>query len=643
MKRFFYFACPFCVVGALLVFYTSTPLATGVAEESAPSQIPGVPEYSGDTPPSPTTSSNPESSSAPVTGTFPIPTTAPAPTTKPTPVPKPTPTKANGDILLGTIARSVLRLPNPPVRPIVRDARVAALKNRIARFPTFADYRRLTELYVQLGLFAEAAQTYRVEAAMYRQKGLVNAAIIEDNKAARYETQLQLFEAREPTSNEIKFNFSKARLEPKVGRYVGAFIDRDERLREIIRGNNFQVHRRPQEFARLIGKNHSTYFTYVAYGQNVPMTWLNMCKRDGVIPHIAWEPKSLSLVKDDKYLKNWTKTLRDYDWPVFVRFAGEMNGFWTPYHGNPKLYRDKFRLVHRVLRQAPRVATIWCVNSIPSETIDNYYPGDDGCDWVGINLYSVPFYDNNRNRPALLDNPLPLLDSVYKRYAARKPMAICEYGASHQAALDKVLRTSFAEEKLSLLYGALPRFYPRIKMISWLDQDNLKHARAGRQLNNYSLTEQSSIIRSYRNAVQAPDYLEEIPDDLLPKNRRKNQRENELENVDAMPAFSEEKLPPMYFALRDGQKLQSRAKLSIWVKSYVSRPRVFLAADGVLVYAAQGAGAHSFILQNPPQPEYSGSARKRERNVVLTAYVYDDRNRFVQLQRVVVAFRNPAS
>ena len=628
MKRFFYFAGLFSVLGLLLAMYVSTPVATGAVEESPRTDVAAAPEYSENAPTAP---SQPTVQPEPVTGTFPIPTSTPSPQS----IPK----KPNSDIVLGTIARPVLRLPNPPIRPIVRDARIATLKNRIARFPAFTDYRRLAELYVQLGLFAEAAQTYRTEAALFRRKGLADAAIIEDNKAARYETQLQLFEQRAPTSNETKALFSQARLEPKVGRYVGAFIDRDERLHEIIRGNNFQAHRRPREFASLIGKNHSTYFTYVAYGQNVPMAWLEMCKRDGVIPHIAWEPKNLNQVQDDKYLKGWAKTLRDYDWPVFIRFAGEMNGFWTPYHGNPKLYREKFRLVHRVLRQAPRVATIWCVNSIPSETIASYYPGDDGCDWVGINLYSVPFYDNNRKRPALLDNPLTLLESVYRRYAARKPIAICEYGASHQAALDKVLRTGFATEKLSILYGALPRFYPRIKMISWLDQNNLKHARAGRQLNNYSLTEHSVIARSYRSAVREADYLEQIPDEFLPKNKRKPRPSNDEEKADSLAGISQEK-PEMYFALRDGQKLASRARLSIWVKSYVSRPRVFLAVNGVLVYAAQGAGAHSFVLQNSTQPEYSGAAKTSRRNVVLTAYVYDDRNRFVQSQRVSVAFRS---
>jgi hypothetical protein len=138
------------------------------------------------------------------------------------------------------------------------------------------------------------------------------------------------------------------------------------------------------------------------------------------------------------------------------------------------------------MRRAPRPSG--ASTACRSTTFPLYYPGDDGCDWVGINLYSVAYYDNNPRRPAFQDNPLALIDPIYKMYAARKPIAICEYAASHMAAVDRKPRVGLAVEKMSLLYGALPRLYPRIKMIDWFNMNNLLNARPGRQLNNYSLT-----------------------------------------------------------------------------------------------------------------------------------------------------------
>jgi hypothetical protein len=299
------------------------------------------------------------------------------------------------------------------------------------------------------------------------------------------------------------------------------------------------------------------------------------------------------------------KLLRALDWPVFIRFAGEMNGDWTPYHGNSALYREKFRLVHRVLhRRAPKVATIWCVNSVPSDTIPDYYPGDDGCDWVGINLYSTPFYDNDRTRSAFLDSPLTLIDPIYKRYAARKPIAICEYGASHMASLDRKLRNDFAIDKMSQLYSALPRLYPRIKMISWFNSNNLRHARPGRQLNNYSLTEQPTILNAYRKLISSPYFLgapEEHDDE-----------------------------PPLPRPLKAGQGTPEQARFSIWVKTYVPRPTVLVKVGEDIVYAGRQPGAHAVNVD---------LESLRAGRLPLTVYVYDDKGWFVSLKKIGVALK----
>jgi len=554
----------------------------------------------------------------PVEGTFEVPT--PKPTASPTPTALPSPPKG------------VLRLPAAPTRRVVRDAQIDAIKNKLKRYPTSAGYRRLAERSLQLQMFPEAVLAFRAEAAIYHKKGLNDAALIVENKAARYETQLQLFGERAPTWGEWKKLHSKARLEPKIGIYIGAFIDRDDRLKEIFRGVNYQIHRHPQEFAQLVGKPHATHFTYVAYGNPAPRAWLEMCKREKVIPHIAWEPKNLKEVKDDKYLQDFAKALRDLDWPVFIRFAGEMNGFWTPYHKDPILYRAKFRLVHQVLhRHAPRVATIWCVNSVPSQTIPNYYPGDDGCDWVGVNFYNAPFYDNDPRRSALLDNPLSLLDPVYKRYAARKPIAICEYGASHMAAVDRKLRNEFAIEKMSLLYGALPLLYPRVKMINWFDSDNLKHAKAGRQLNNYSLTEQEKILAAYKKQIEKPYFLGEVPDHVL----------NGDKNSTGLAVAS--------FPIRGNEVMTASSQWNIWVKTYVARPKVFLAIGKKIIYAGQGNGAHSLDIARPQEKRDAKAASDSSSNsnkkpvaarlqkTTLTAFVFDEENRFIHSLEIPIS------
>jgi hypothetical protein len=507
-----------------------------------------------------------------------------------------TPAQAQPLLGAGTRGELPLRLPAPPVRPKPSSPRIAELQGKIQRAKILAAYRELGDIYTAQGAYAEASRIFREEAAQYRLKKLSDAAIIVDQKAARYDTKVQLFLERAPTSQEVKSLYAKAQLEPFVGAYLGAFIDRDDNLEETFMDENFQTHRTPEEFARAVGKPHGTLFMYMRYGNKFPREWILRLKAANVIPHIAWEPHNLNEVRDDAYLQNFAKACREVDWPIFIRFASEMNGKWTPYHGNPTLYRQKFRLVHSVLhRYAPRVATIWCVNNPPLDNAHAYYPGDDGCDWVGVNFYSVPFYENKRNRPAFDDSPLALLDPIYKRYAARKPIAICEYAASHRPALDNVARPEFAIQKMSILYGALPRLYPRVKLIDWFNMSSIRYPTPGKTLNDYTLLSEPSKLATYRRLTSSPYFLAGYQELGSP-------------------------IPQLPRAITPNQVVRGFAKFSVWSNFQLNGTKVLCTLGNKVVYASARPGAHEINL------DLSRGPFGRQ---TVTAYVYDARNRFV--------------
>src|SRR5690606_9868459 len=118
--------------------------------------------------------------------------------------------------------------------------------------------------------------------------------------------------------------------------------------------------------------------------------------------HIAFEPNDgLDKVKDDEYLREFADDLAATKAPIFLRYASEMNGDWVKYHGDPELYREKFRLVSKVMKErAPNVAMVWCPFSTPVGSIPDYYPGDEWVDWVGVNIYSVTYLNQNLDLPA---------------------------------------------------------------------------------------------------------------------------------------------------------------------------------------------------------------------------------------------------
>ena len=450
-------------------------------------------------------SRTPETQPPPRSFTAQAPTLAPQiaeeATAEPTPISMPPDDAA-------TLSDLPLRLPAPAVRPKVDAARAKDFQSKIDKYGLFDAYRGLSKLYLDAGLYQEAAQTLRQEAARYRAKKMDDAAIIDEKSAARYDPTTTLYLERKATKSELETLYSAAPLEPLVGCYLGAFIDRSSDLNDAYQDENFQSHFRAEEWASFVGKPHGTHFMYLSYGQKFPRAWIEELKSQRVIPQIAWEPKNLNAVQDDEYLRDFAEQCRAVDWPIFFRFASEMNGDWTPYHNDPALYRQKFALVHNVLhRRAPRIATIWCVNNPPLGNIDAYYPGDANCDWVGVNFYAVPFYQNDRKRPAFDDSPLALLDPVYRKYAARKPIAICEFAASHRPALDNVARPDFAIQKMAMVYGALPRQYPRVKLIDWFDMNTIAHPAPGKTLNDYTLGEQPQVLAAYQRVTSAPYFL----------------------------------------------------------------------------------------------------------------------------------------
>lgn len=478
-----------------------------------------------------------------------------------------------------------LRLPAPPRLDGALSPALRTLRQQAQQGGTAAGWRALADAAAREGAHALAAEAYRNEARIYRGTGDPNAAQVEELKAAQHASEIALYGRRKATRDDYAGRGGSmsdppppARLEPSLGCYVGAFIDRDDSLPQLFFGN--QTHGDAAVFGEQTGKRHASHFMYRAYGQPFPSEWARYLKEKGIIPHIAWEPHSLSQVANDAYLRGWVDAARALDWPIFIRFAGEMNGDWTRYHGNPAAYRAAFRLVHRAFRRASQVALMWCPNTIPENGLDTYYPGDDAVDWVGVNFYNVLYLDSDRTRPGDKIHPTDLLEHVYARYSRTKPIAIGEYAATHESKVDGVSRPDFAVEKIAQLYASLPLRYPRVKMVDWYDCNNLVHAQPGRQLNNYLITDLPEIRQAYARAIADPWFL----------------------------GAGTEQSAVVTVPLTKGEPADGLQAVQGWVRTYVARPRLYFELDGRLVYAtrdpaprplptaALGAGAHTLKL-----------------------------------------------
>ncbi|RYG47010.1 hypothetical protein EON79_08570 [bacterium] len=387
-----------------------------------------------------------------------------------------------------------------------------------------------------------ASDFYRQSAEAYAKRGDPNTAKILKERALRYGTTIRWFVKRRTFRTGIL-----AIHEPTFGCYVGANIEREEKTRS------------PKVFNKLTGKHHAIYFRYRAYGMPFPKDNAAMLKRAQSGLQIAFEPSSLAKVRDDDYLRRFAQDCRKSGIPIFLRFASEFNGTWTPYSGDPEAYKRAFRTVAKVMHAtAPNVAMVWCPNEIPEAPIDRYYPGREAVDWVGVNFYSVIYNDANRSRGAEWRWPTDQLDYVYRKYASRHPMMIGEWAATHMSSVDRVPRPDFAVRKIRQLYRTLPLLYPNVKAVHWLSYNALKFARGGRQLNDYSLFDSAPVAKIYGQEVSRDWYLDTVMDGRVPGAWR------EVRSPDRIPAG---------------------AQVAISFRSYDPASRVTVTADGRNVYA----------------------------------------------------------
>ena len=290
--------------------------------------------------------------------------------------------------------------------------------------------------------------------------------------------------------------------EPASGCYIGAYVELDHNAAGEI-----------ASFEQLTGKKHATYFKYVGYGQPFPYKWVKDLRARQAVPHIAWEPnEGLSVVKDDEYLHGWAQAAARAGGPIFLRYASEMNGNWMAYSGDADQYIEKWRLVYRIMREeAPNVIMIWAPYATPRATIPLYYPGDEYVDWVGVNLYSVYRTDGDPTKPPS-DDPRDLLRYVYDLFAYRKPIAICEYAATHYCVATKTQVVDFCLENMNKLYAALQSQFPRVRMINWFSVDT---ERNGLAENNYSVTDNPQVLQAYSSLIAGDHFLSAVPEEVM--------------------------------------------------------------------------------------------------------------------------------
>ncbi len=366
-------------------------------------------------------------------------------------------------------------------------------------------FKHLGECYSALGDYISAAECFKRESHYWSMTPGMSECVIDATRRATLITaEGQIFVKTSDDSIDASDWFGKPH-EPKRGIYPGAYAESDTNIYNPYDPSRFYM----DTFPGLVGKNVGAYLLYLPYGRDLStyQSHIDNASSKGKLIQIALEPHyGLSSVNGaDGYLQRLASDMEAASCPMILRFAGEMNDMSAPwYTSDANLYIQKFREVANIFHTyAPSVPVIWAPNFYPSETMDQYYPGDEYVDYVGISSYKV--YQG-------ITDPLGQgvdrsrwsnqLDYIYSRYGHKKPIIIVEGGASYVNYDTGADLTGFASSQLADFYTYLPIKYPNVKMCFHYDANDGNY--------HFLLSENQAYLDVYRQSISSPEYLADI-------------------------------------------------------------------------------------------------------------------------------------
>jgi hypothetical protein len=165
-------------------------------------------------------------------------------------------------------------------------------------------------------------------------------------------------------------------------------------------------------------------------------------------PDRVYSLESINAGRHDRELMSWGESARDFAYPVVVEYGTEVNGFWFRWNGlhngrgqGPERFISAFRRIVRIIRDeagARNVTWAFHVNDRdypePSGSnswnrMENYYPGEDVVDWIGVSVYGA----QEPKADADCEPFEPRFAEMYDRLVGKapgKPVFLFEFGAT---------------------------------------------------------------------------------------------------------------------------------------------------------------------------------------------------------------------
>ncbi|WP_250229225.1 glycoside hydrolase family 26 protein [Anaeropeptidivorans aminofermentans] len=282
-----------------------------------------------------------------------------------------------------------------------------------------------------------------------------------------------------------------ALYEPEEGCYLGAYILSDKAV-------DFDI----KKFESLTEANHSLYSYYTKLSSPLPTEWILSCIANMKTPNIFVYPDSIENPYDYAKLESAAKKFGEFYVPMFVHLYPLTEDM--PY--DPENYRDFYQRAKDIFEEhASNVAFVWTVSEKNLPLINNYYPGDDSVDWVGISIKKSAHKDKGIDM-----NILPKIDYFYNTFQDRKPVMVSELAISHFSSENHAYYSKEAGDALKEVYNAVISDYPRIKAINYMSYNGLEPVNQTPGTDNFSITDNETMLQYYKEAAGNTGFIKAV-------------------------------------------------------------------------------------------------------------------------------------
>ena len=238
---------------------------------------------------------------------------------------------------------------------------------------------------------------------------------------------------------------------------------------------------------------------------------------NGGVVELAWnfQPEGTggaqTVLSSDSYINESLRAIGQLNATVLLRVGAEMNN-WVECDANT--FIQAFQKVANAAAAYPNIQMVFSPNDISNRnvTIEQFYPGDQYVDWIGVSTYQNTNYTDLNGAPmsyayggaagsnpfygtGVYDyDPLIVIQPVVELARAHgKPMMISECGFAHRGLTGD--QTAYSVDQVTRFYSYVNMVYPEVKAVFYFDVNM-----PGEQY-DYALNDNSTVRAAYDKAI----------------------------------------------------------------------------------------------------------------------------------------------